>query len=171
MPGDAERFMLAAEQGKSVWLGGLGVDFKLWGKETGGLLSVVEHPIQPGRLVPPHVHANEDEYSYILQGEVGARIGDQEIVAGPGSYVLKPRGIPHTFWNAGAEPARLIEMISPAGFENFFDELAEIYAAAGTGMPDQLPIGELAARYNLTFVMEWAPALKEKYNLKLLGEP
>lgn len=166
-----EDYSLKPGGGKSVWLGGIGVEFKISGDQTGGLLSVVEHPIDPGRLVPPHVHVNEDEYSYILQGEVGARIGNREMIATPGSYVFKPRNIPHTFWNAGLDPARLIEMISPAGFEKFFDELAEIYAAAGTGMPDQEKIGELAAKYDLSFVMaEWVPELKAKYNLKLLGE-
>ena len=166
-----QRAALGPGEGKLVRLGGLGVHFKIWGEQTGGALSVVEHPIEPGRLVPPHVHADEDEYSYILQGEVGARIGDEELLAGPGSYVFKPRGIPHTFWNAGPQPARLIELISPAGFERFFDELAEIYAAAGTGPPDQERIGELAARYHLSFVMpEWVPELKAKYQLKLLGE-
>ena|SRR5215203_1726831 len=170
MQGANERFMLPSGEGKSVWLGGLGVDFKIYGEQTAGSLSIVEHPIEPGRLVPPHVHADEDEYSYILQGEIGARIGNQEIGATPGSYVFKPRAIPHTFWNAGSQSAKLIEVISPAGFEKFFDELAEIYAAGGAGGPDQEKIGELAARYNLTFVMEWAPELKAKYNLKLLGE-
>ena len=166
-----DNYVLEPGAGKSVELGGLGVDFKLWGHQTAGLLSIVEHPIDPGRLVPPHVHVDEDEYSYILYGNVGARIGDQDVLATPGSYVFKPRNVPHTFWNAGSEPARLIELISPAGFEKFFDELAEIYAAAGTGLPDQQKIGELAARYNLSFVMEeWVPELKAKYNLKLLGE-
>src|SRR5215204_5539209 len=102
MQGANERFMLPSGEGKSVWLGGLGVDFKIYGEQTAGSLSIVEHPIEPGRLVPPHVHADEDEYSYILQGEIGARIGNQEIGATPGSYVFKPRAIPHTFWNAGS---------------------------------------------------------------------
>jgi mannose-6-phosphate isomerase-like protein (cupin superfamily) len=172
MQGNTDRFTVEAGGGKSVNLGGLGVHFKLWGDQTQGLLSVVEHPMDAGRLVPPHVHANEDEYSYVLQGEFGVRIGDFETTVGSGSYIFKPRAIPHTFWNAGPEPARLIEMISPAGFEQFFDRLADIYAAAGNGAPDQVAIGELAARYNLAFTNpEWIPELKGKYNLKLLGEP
>jgi quercetin dioxygenase-like cupin family protein len=168
----AQRLVVPPAEGKSVWLGGLGVDFKIWGEQTGRLLAVVEHPMEPGRLVPPHVHADEDEYSYILQGRFGVRIGDLETSAGPGTYVLKPRNVPHTFWNAGPEPARLVELISPAGFERFFDEVAEIFAAAGAGPPDQERLGELAARYKVRFVNpEWVPALKEKYGLKLLGEP
>jgi hypothetical protein len=63
-------------------------------------------------------------------------------------------------------------LIAPAGFEQFFDQLAAIYAAAGTGLPDQQAIGELAARYQLSFTNpEWIPELKDKYHLKLLGEP
>ncbi len=85
---------------------------------------------EPGRLVPPRVHSDEDEYSYVLEGVFGARIGDRDVSAGSGTYVLKPRNVPHTFWNAGPKRARLVEMISPAGFERFFDELAEVFAAA-----------------------------------------
>ncbi len=159
-------------EGKSVSLGGLGVDFKIWGEQTQRLLAVVEHPMDPGRLVPPHVHYDTDEYSFVLQGEFGARIGDLEFSAGPGTYILKPRNVPHTFWNAGPKRARLVEMISPAGFERFFDELAELFARAGNGPVDQERMTELAARYRLAFVHpEWVPTLKQKYRLKLLGEP
>ncbi len=166
-----EGFLVKTGEGKSIQMGGIGVVFKIPGDETGGLFSVIEHPIDPGWLVPPHVHLREDEYSYILQGRVGARIGDHELTVGPGSYVIKPRNIPHTFWNAGPEPARLIEMISPAGFEKFFDEMAELFAAAGPGGPDREKMDELAARYDLSFVMpEWVPELKAKYHLRLLTE-
>jgi oxalate decarboxylase/phosphoglucose isomerase-like protein (cupin superfamily) len=82
--------------------------------------------------VLPHVHQYEDEYSYVLEGIIGARVGDREIVAGRGSYVIKPRGLMHTFWNPGPGPARLLEVIAPAGFETYFVELAE------AGAPDRL---------------------------------
>jgi quercetin dioxygenase-like cupin family protein len=90
---------LAAGAGEKVWLGGIGVDFKVSGERSGGALAVVEHPLEVGRLVPPHVHPREDEYSYIVAGRIGARIGDEIIQAGPGDYVFKPRNVPHTFWN------------------------------------------------------------------------
>ena len=148
-------------EGRSVWLGGIWVVFKLSGADTGGALAVVEHPIEPGRLVLPHVHLHEDEYSYVLEGTIGARVGDREVVAGPGSYLLKPRGLIHTFWNAGPGPARILEVISPAGFENYFTELA------GAGDPGQRP--ELAAKYGLTYSLDWVDGLIDKYNLKLLA--
>ena len=161
------QFMLTPQEGKSVWLGGLGVDFKLAGEQTGGLFSIVEHPIDPGIMVPPHTHTREDEFSYVLEGEVGARIGDQVLVATPGCYVVKPRGILHTFWNAGLQPARLIEIISPAGFEQYFAELAELFQAEGPPDPEKLE--QLANRYGLTYDMTWVPELTAKYNLKLTG--
>jgi quercetin dioxygenase-like cupin family protein len=162
------QFMLSPREGKSVWLGGLGVDFKIAGEQTGGLFSIVEHPIDPGVLVPPHTHTREDEFSYVLEGEVGARIGDQVLQATPGCYIVKPRGVLHTFWNAGPQPARLLEIISPAGFEKFFMELADLLG--GDGPPDFEKIAQLGNRYGQTYDMNWVPELTAKYNLKLLGE-
>lgn len=98
---------------------------------------------------PPHTHANEDEYSFVVEGKVGVMLGDDVHEAEAGSYVLKPRGVPHTFWNPGPEPARIVEIISPASFERYFEELAEILSAGGP--PDVARIGALAERYGLTF--------------------
>lgn len=156
--------------GASVWLGGIGVEFKVPAELTGGAFSVVEHPLEPGRLVPPHIHYREDELSYVLEGRIGVRIGDVERIVGPGSYVLKPRGVPHTFWNAGGEPARLLEIIWPAGFEQFFARLGEL---AQRCEPDEFPErrAALAREYDHHFVRpEWAEELKARYGLKLLGE-
>jgi quercetin dioxygenase-like cupin family protein len=159
-------FVLAPREGRSVWLGGIGVDFKLAGKQTGGAFAIVEHPIEPGRLVPPHVHAREDEFSYVIVGEIGARIGDEVVQATTGCYVLKPRGVLHTFWNASSRPARLLEIISPAGFEQFFAELAPLFQDG----PDPEQMGQLGARYGLSFHMDWVPELTARYNLKLVGQ-
>ena len=148
-------------EGRSVSLGGMEVVFKVSGADTGGAFAVVEHPIEPGRLVLPHVHNREDEYSYVLEGTIGARVGDHEITAGPGSYVMKPRGLMHTFWNAGPGPARLLEVIAPAGFETYFIELAEV------GDPGRRQ--ELAAKYGVTYSSDWVAELSSRYNLKLLG--
>jgi uncharacterized cupin superfamily protein len=87
---DVPTTMVKPGEGRSVWLGGMGVVFKVSGADTGGVFAVVEHPIEPGRLVLPHVHQHEDEYSYVLEGTIGARVGDREVVAGPGSYLIKP---------------------------------------------------------------------------------
>ena len=167
MAATQQRIVIEPNEGETVWLGGLGVIFKIAAEETGGAFAVVEHPIEPGRLVPPHTHENEDELSYVLEGEIGARVGDREVSVGPGSYLFKPRGIPHTFWNAGPAPARLLEIIFPAGFEQFFKELGALFASG-----DFTPEGReaLAQGYGHYFVTDWAPELKARYNLKLLGE-
>ncbi|HZC34654.1 MAG TPA: cupin domain-containing protein [Chthoniobacterales bacterium] len=158
---DLPAVVVKPAEGRSVSLGGMEVVFKVSGAHTGGAFAVVEHPIEPGRLVLPHVHHREDEYSYVLEGTIGARVGDHEIIAGPGSYVMKPRGLMHTFWNAGPGPARLLEVIAPAGFETYFIELAE------AGDPGRRQ--ELAAKYAVTYSLDWVAKLSSKYNLKLLG--
>ncbi len=89
-------------------------------------------------------------------------IGQKDFTATPGTYVVKPRSIPHAFWNAGPEPARILEIISPAGFEKYFDELGEVISAAGSGEPDFAKIMEIASRYGLTMYMERMPELMEK---------
>ena len=142
---------------------GFGVVFKLWSADTGGAVSIVEHPFEPGVLVPPHLHTREDEFSIVTEGEIGFRSGDREVVLGPGGYITKPRGELHAMWNAGAVPARMIEIISPAGFEHFFREVAELIAAgpaaAGQG-------GDLAERYGLQFgEPEWLPGIVERFGL------
>jgi quercetin dioxygenase-like cupin family protein len=165
-----QKIVVEAGEGASVALGGLGADFKVPGEMTGGAFSIVEHPLDPGRLIPPHIHYKEDELSYVVSGEVGVRIADRDYVAGPGSYIFKPSGIPHTFWNAGPEPAHLIEIISPAGFENFFAELGELAASCP---PEEFPErrAELARGYDHHFVHpEWVPELESKYGLKMLGD-
>src|SRR5438309_440302 len=122
------RLKIPSSEGKLVSMGGVGVKFKITGEETGHAFSIVEHPVQPRTLVPPHLHHDTDEYSYVVEGQFGARVGDEIFLADPGDYVLKPRGIPHSFWNPTDKPARLIEIISPAGFEKFFTQVEISFA-------------------------------------------
>jgi quercetin dioxygenase-like cupin family protein len=117
--------------------------FMIDGADTGGRLSVVEHTVPPHVLAGPlHYHSREDEYSYVLEGRLGAVLGDQEITAEPGDLVFKRRGQWHTFWNPGDTPTRVLELITPAGLEELFRELG----TPGVEMdPASLPA--LAARY------------------------
>jgi mannose-6-phosphate isomerase-like protein (cupin superfamily) len=150
-------------EGRSERLGGFGVDFKLWGHQTGGAMSVVEHPFAVGTLVSPHLHTREDEYSIVTEGEIGFRSGDREVVLGPGGYIAKPRGELHAMWNAGSVPARMIEIITPAGFEHFFREVCEMVAAG----PDTAGDAEaMADRYGLRFEEpDWLPDIIARYGL------
>src|SRR5215208_5787446 len=96
-----------------------------------------------GLAAPLHRHNREDEYSFVIEGRMGALLGDDVVEAGPGDLVYKPRGQWHTFWNPGDEPARILEIIAPAGFEQFFAELAPVTAG---GAPDPEAMAELCAR-------------------------
>jgi mannose-6-phosphate isomerase-like protein (cupin superfamily) len=150
-------------EGRAGELDGVGVVFKLWGHDTGGALSVVEHPFAVGALVLPHLHTREDEYSIVTEGEIGFRSGDREVVLGAGGYITKPRGELHAMWNAGTVPARMIEIISPAGFEHLFRELADLVAA---GPPPLDQVAELAARYGVEDGdPEWLPDIIARYGL------
>ncbi|WP_091409145.1 cupin domain-containing protein [Friedmanniella luteola] len=156
-------------QGSSGTLGSIGVDFKLWGRDTGGAVSIVEHPFPVGALVRPHLHTREDEYSIVTEGEIGFRSGDREAVLGAGGYITKPRDELHAMWNAGAVPARMIEVISPAGFENFFHELSELLLSVS--QPEVSEIAELAGQYGLQFGQpDWLPDAIARYNLTPLPE-
>ncbi len=151
-------------EGRTGTLGSIGVDLKLWGADTGGAVSIVEHPFPVGALVRPHLHTREDEYSIVTEGEIGFRSGDREAVLGPGGYITKPRNELHAMWNAGSVPARMIEVISPAGFEHFFYELSELLTSDGS--PDVAQIAGLAANYGLQFGRpEWLPDVIARYNL------
>lgn len=166
------RLVVRPGEGSSVDLGGLGVVFKVWGEATGGALSIVEHPMEPRRLVPPHVHEAEDELSYVLEGTFGVRIGQLEAEAGPGSYIYKPKGILHTFWNPTNSPARMIELIFPAGFERFFEAVGPmVNSSRGDPADLQRQREELGRRYQLRFDFSWVEDLKARHGLKLLGEP
>jgi quercetin dioxygenase-like cupin family protein len=161
----ATRHTLGPNEGEMVHLLALGVRFMIDGDATGGAFSLVEHPLAPRSVgAPVHTHRNEDEYSYVLAGRVGVQLGDDVVEAGPGELVFKPRGVPHAFWNAGDEPARLLEIISPAGFENYFRELAPLLAAAER---DEAAIGEVVARYELDIDFDTIPTLAEQHGLDL----
>jgi mannose-6-phosphate isomerase-like protein (cupin superfamily) len=98
----------------------------IWSEESGGGFSLVEHPIPPKHLAAPvHRHSREDEYSFVLEGRLGACLGDQVVYATAGALVFKPRDQWHTFWNAGDGVCRILEIISPGGFEHYFEELIE----------------------------------------------
>lgn len=151
-------------EGRAGRLGpGVGVHFKIDGADTGGALSVVEHPFGVGALVRPHVHTREDEISIVLEGEIGFRSEDQEVVLGAGGYIIKPRNQVHAMWNAGSTPARMIEIISPAGFEGFFRGFADLNDA---GPIDPAEVAALAADHGLPYAEpEWLADVIARYNL------
>ena len=159
--------IIGPRDGKFVDLQSVGVRFMVWGAESGGGFSLVEHPIPPRTLVAPlHLHEREDEYSYVLEGRMGAQLGDDVVYAEAGDLVFKPRNQWHTFWNAGDTPCRILEIISPAGFEHFFNELGEQMAAAQAVSVAAVPdLAGLGARYGHYFQPESIARLCREHGL------
>jgi mannose-6-phosphate isomerase-like protein (cupin superfamily) len=160
--------IVTPHEDRDGFLGSIGVRFLIDGAEAGERFSLVEHPMSPRALAAPlHRHTREDEYSFVLEGRMGALLGDDVVEAGPGDLVFKPRNQWHTFWNAGDEPCRILEIIAPAGFEQFFQELV---AMGGVLKASQEELGALNERYGLDMRPETVPELIERFGLRL-GEP
>ncbi|MDQ3080757.1 MAG: cupin domain-containing protein [Gemmatimonadota bacterium] len=157
--------VLGPKDGKAGLLGRMGVRFMIDGSDSGGGFSLVEHPIPPRALgAPLHRHSREDEYSYVLEGRVGALLGEEVVIGEPGDLIFKPRGQWHSFWNAGDEPARILEIISPAGFERYFDEIVDM---GGSANADAQTLRDLASRYGLEMDLATIPYLVERFGLRI----
>jgi mannose-6-phosphate isomerase-like protein (cupin superfamily) len=161
--------VLHPADGLTGFLGSIGVRFMVDGDTTGGGFSIVEHPMSARALAAPlHRHHREDEYSYVVEGRMGALLGDVVLEAGVGDLVFKPRGEWHTFWNAGDEPCRILEIIAPAGFERFFAELVEL---EGVAQADPATLRGLCERYELEMDPSSVPGLVERFGLRFPAEP
>jgi mannose-6-phosphate isomerase-like protein (cupin superfamily) len=155
--------------GKAGFLGSIGVRFMIDGGDTGERFSLVEHPMSARSLAAPlHRHAREDEYSYVLEGRMGALLGDDVVVANTGDLVFKPRGQWHTFWNAGEQPCRILEIISPAGFERFFSELVDL---GGVTQAEPQTLADLCMRYELEMDPDSVPGLLQRFDVRFPSEP
>lgn len=149
-PADGKPFGFASGGGR----------WKVEGSDTEGRFAIGQYPIPPRTLaVPAHCHHNEDEYSFVLSGTLGALAGKRVVTAGPGAWVPKPRGRWHTMWNAGETTCRVIEVVSPAGFEEYFEEVA----AAGDDMADLEAVNEA---YGIEMDFESVPTLCERFGLR-----
>jgi mannose-6-phosphate isomerase-like protein (cupin superfamily) len=147
--------VLQPGEGKVVSVLGDRYTYKAVGEQTGGAYGLVETSVPASSSgPPPHVHGGEDEALYVLEGEVTVLIGDRTLTARAGSFAFVPRGMVHTFSNPGSQAAKLLVIISPAGFERAFEEMAEVAPSA-----DQPPD------------MDRLMAIAEKYNLEIPGPP
>jgi mannose-6-phosphate isomerase-like protein (cupin superfamily) len=155
--------ILGPADGDAVEFGGLGVRFMTVGEG----FALVEHPIAPRTLAAPmHVHEHEDEYSYVLEGEVGVQVGDEVVYGRPGDLVFKPRGIWHAFWNRTDEPARLLEIISPPGFERYFLDIAPLLPP-NRPEPDMPALGATMERYGLSMDLDSVSPICRREGLPL----
>ncbi len=135
--------------------------FMIGGEETGGGFALVEHLMPPRTLAAPlHRHSREDEYSYVLEGRVGAWLGGEEVFGETGALIFKPRGQWHTFWNDGDVPARILEIISPGGFENAFRDM---HALGDELNPERM--AEIGARYGVEVDFDGTFPILERHGL------
>ncbi len=141
-----EGVVLSPGKGETISVLGDTYTYKATQKDTGGAYALIEATVA-GDGPPPHIHAKEEEAFYVLEGELNVLVGENTITAKAGAFVLVPRGTVHAFSTAGTASAKLLVIISPAGFERFFQEIA--------GPPD---LGKIMA-------------LAPKYHLKIIGPP
>ena len=135
--------VLGAGEGKTISVLGNSYTYKAAKEETGGAYALIEGTVV-GDGLPPHIHTIEEEAFYVLEGELNVLVGQRTVTATAGAFVLIPRGTVHTFSKAGTASAKILTIISPAGFEKFFEEIA--------GPPDLEKIMALAPKYNLKIV-------------------
>ena len=133
---------------------------------SAGALSMLEVTIPPRTLIKPHMHSREDEFSLVLAGSIGVRQGDQTTEGIPtGSWLVKPREIPHAMWNVTDEPARILEVVMPGGLERYFEQIAPVLMEHGPEWTKRYRA--LAEEFGLTILDEWSDELQAKYGITL----
>ncbi len=130
------------------------------GSDTGGAMAIIEQTLDPKELITPHTHTN-DVWVLVLSGTVGARVGDDIGEASEGEWLLKPRDIPHAMWNPGTVPARISEIVTPAGTEVWFEEMAAM------GPEDAEPFLASCRKHGIAWRpdLPWAQELRDRYGL------
>lgn len=148
-----------------IFFRALGTTYKVLSKSVSGSAAIVEHTVESKSIgAPMHKHTHEDEISYVLEGELTVIQNGEVQTAGPGEYIVKPRGIFHTFWNSGDERIRFIEIITPGNFESYFAEMAPFLLP---GQPPQIDkMKETAAKYGLIVDPYAADEIIKQYGLK-----
>jgi quercetin dioxygenase-like cupin family protein len=149
----------------AVWIGSLGVIYRVLPGSTPSAVAVVEHVLGPHQLgAPLHRHSREDEISYVLEGQLTVQQGEHVATAGAGGTIVKARGVFHAFWNAGDAPVRFLEIIAPGDFAQYFRELAPLLASPGP--PDLAGLAALGGRYGVEFDLASLPQLLERHGLR-----
>ena len=139
---------------------GIGAD------QTDGALSLLEVTIPPRTLIKPHAHTREDEFSLVLSGSIGVRTGDDTVEEVPaGSWLIKPRNVPHAMWNLADEPARILEVVMPGGLEGYFQKIAPILTEHGPEWSARYDA--TADEYGLEILNDWSNELQAKYGITL----
>jgi len=119
--------------------------------ETAGAYSLFEVVSPTGGGVPLHVHRREDEAFYLLEGDLVVRAADDQFRAAAGAFVRFPRGTPHAYRNVGSRPARMLVIVSPGGYERFFEAMSRVQVPAG-GPPDLGEVMAVARRFEVEVI-------------------
>jgi len=165
-PPDVEAKVVHADESRRIALYDVAFRYGVGAEETAGAISMLEVSIPPRTLVKPHAHLREDEFTLVLEGSVGARLGDQTVEQiAAGSWLVKPRSVPHAMWNVGDKPARILEVVTPGGIERYFEQIAPILKEHGPDWTNRY--NALADEFGLTILDDWTDELKEKYGVQL----
>jgi quercetin dioxygenase-like cupin family protein len=160
--------VVGPSDGLTGFMGSIGVRFMLEGPEAGSRFALVEHPMSPHALAAPlHKHSREDEYSFVIEGRVGALLGDDVIEGGQGSLIFKPRDQWHTFWN-GATRLHGFWRSSPCRFRRIFRERLSL---GGVTRMQTDVLADLCGRYGLEMDVSSVPWLVERFGLRFPGQP
>ncbi len=138
--------LVPADGGKAVNILGIPMLIRIHGRDTNGVVSAVESHDVPGGGPPPHIHHREDETFQILEGDYEFTVAGKSFVARPGTTIFAPRGIPHTYRYLGTTPGRLLCVITPSGFEGFFEEIGAMTSQQQQDIPCVM---EIAKKYGL----------------------
>jgi quercetin dioxygenase-like cupin family protein len=163
---DSKRILIGPDEGAHLPV--LDIVHKVTAESSGGTLSILEWGLPPGQMIPPHTHTREDECNVVLEGELTCDVGGEIVVAPVGSYVLKPRGVSHALCNAGTEPVWVMEVLTPGGFEGFFDEYEEIAAKLASRMSEdehRRARAKLSEGYGLTWHDERIPEARARFSI------
>lgn len=144
-----EPIFVDSEGGKTWNIFGLQIVGKIFSEDTNGAYSVIVSTTPPNGGAPPHVHEVEDELFYVLEGEFSFTCGEETFLAKKGAVVVLPKGKPHAFKNTGGTTGRMMNTITPGGFEQFFEDVDQL---PKNGPPDPVVLSELAMKYKLRFL-------------------
>ena len=154
------------DESRHIQLYDVGFTYGVGAAESGGGLSMLEVTIPPRTLIKPHLHTREDEFSLVLAGQISVRQGDETTEGIPaGSWLVKPRSIPHVMWNVADEPARILEVVVPGGLERYFEQIAPVLMEHGPEWTRRYRA--LAEEFGLRILDDWSDELQAKYGITL----
>jgi quercetin dioxygenase-like cupin family protein len=160
----ANEILIVPDEG--TYLPILNINHKVTAEAPGGSILIDEWGLPPGEMIPPHTHDREDECSYVLKGELACYVGGEVVLAPAGAYVVKPRGVPHAFYNGGPDAVRVMEILTPGGsFEGYFDEYEEIVSRKMGDWEHKRARAELGKRYGITWHDELVPEVRSRFGI------